>query len=68
MEAINHVLAQEISKLVSETPEARAGVMDGLSIDPSEVIEATEHEHTWDQDGDTYRCSGCGAVDAWPFF
>ena len=50
MEAINHVLAQEISKLVSETPEARAGVMDGLSIDPSEVIEATASEPPDDPD------------------
>lgn len=50
MEAINRVLAQEISKLVSETPEARAGVMDGLSIDPSEVIEATASEPLDDPD------------------
>ena len=50
MEAINRVLAQEISKLVSETPEARAGVMDGLSIDHSEVIEATASEPLDDPD------------------
>lgn len=50
MEAINRVLAQEITKLVSETPEARAGVMDGLSIDPSEVIEATASEPLDDPD------------------
>lgn len=64
MEAINHVLAQEISQMASEAPVEQAGKL----IVPDSVIEATEHEHTWDQDGDAYRCSTCGIVDVWPFF
>ena len=50
MEAINHVLAQEISQMASEAPVEQAGVMDGLSIDPSEVIEATASEPLDDPD------------------
>lgn len=64
MEAINHVLAQEISQMASEAPVEQAGKL----IVPDSVIEAAEHHHTWDQDGDAYRCSTCGIVDVWPFF
>lgn len=67
MEAINHILAQEISQMAGVQ-----GPIEGVVVEPpiviDDVIEATEHEHTWDQDGDAYRCSTCGIVDVWPFF
>ncbi|HRI06436.1 MAG TPA: hypothetical protein PKW35_01400 [Nannocystaceae bacterium] len=64
MEAINHVLAQEISKMAADRPEARAGVLDGPSIDPGEVIEAVEHRHIWqyDDDNERWKCATCPVV------